>query len=60
MQNNLIDNESFKNYLLSKMLIFSCKNDESLQTYLKYFKTIKENGREGGGPAGHHRSAKRI
>lgn len=44
MQNNLIDNESFKNYLLSKMLIFSCKNDESLQTYLKYFRTIKENG----------------
>lgn len=44
MQTNIIDNESFKNYLLSKMLIFSCKNDESLQTYLKYFTMIKDHG----------------
>ena len=44
MKANLIDNQTLRNYLLRKMIIFSCKKDESLQTYLKYFKIIKDYG----------------
>ena len=44
IQKQLAKNTSLRHYLLSKIIVFSCFNEQSTLEYAKYFELMAKNG----------------